>query len=39
MCYNHLKNKFILGTAQFGLNYGITNKNNKPIEKFNKKYL
>ena len=33
MCYNHLKNKFILGTAQFGLNYGITNKNNKPIEK------
>lgn len=33
MCYNHIKNKFILGTAQFGLNYGITNKNNKPIEK------
>jgi aryl-alcohol dehydrogenase-like predicted oxidoreductase/RimJ/RimL family protein N-acetyltransferase len=33
MCYNHIKNKFILGTAQFGLNYGITNKNDKPIEK------
>ena len=22
--------KIILGTAQFGLNYGINNKNNKP---------
>lgn len=33
MCYSHLKNKFILGTAQFGLNYGITRKNNKTLEK------
>lgn len=33
MCYNHIQNKFILGTAQFGLNYGITKKNDKLIEK------
>ena len=26
-------NKFVLGTVQLGINYGITNKTGKPTEK------